>query len=203
MKKDKKSEGKVSITTIVKTFGFRSAARGKKKQAAAVAAAEATKKEVPNSEVPKDEAPIDAGPSIDERNIPAQAFTFRQMATATNNFSSDNLVGEGGFGRVYRGYIQSIDKLVAIKSLDRSGVQGSKDFLSEVFKLSLVSHPSLVNLIGYCADGDQRMLVHEYMANGSLENLLLALGYTKLLHTYPRSAAKQGAAGLAHKDEDS
>ena len=62
---------------------------------------------------------------------------------------------------------------MAIKSLDRSGVQGSKDFLSEVFKLSLVSHPSLVNLIGYCADGDQRMLVHEFMANGSLENRLL------------------------------
>ena len=62
---------------------------------------------------------------------------------------------------------------MAIKSLDKSGVHGSKVFLSEVFMLSLVSHPSLVNLIGYCADGDQRMLVHEFVANGSLENHLL------------------------------
>lgn len=62
---------------------------------------------------------------------------------------------------------------MAVKQLDRNGLQGNREFLSEVFMLSLVDHPNLVNLIGYCADGDQRILVYEYMAFGSLEDHLL------------------------------
>ena len=64
-------------------------------------------------------------------------------------------------------------QVVAVKQLDRNGMQGNREFLSEVFMLSLVDHPNLVNLIGYCADGDQRILVYEYMAGGSLEDHLL------------------------------
>lgn len=59
-----------------------------------------------------------------------------------------------------------------MKQLDRNGLQGSREFFSEVLMLSLVQHPNLVNLIGYCADGDQRILVYEYMPNGSLDHLL-------------------------------
>ena len=61
---------------------------------------------------------------------------------------------------------------VAIKQLDRNGLQGNREFLVEVLMLSLLHHPNLVNLIGYCADGDQRLLVYEYMALGSLEDHL-------------------------------
>ena len=61
---------------------------------------------------------------------------------------------------------------VAVKQLDRNGVQGNREFLAEVLMLSLVHHPNLVNLMGYCAEGDQRILVYEYMPKGSLENLL-------------------------------
>lgn len=64
-------------------------------------------------------------------------------------------------------------KVVAVKQLDRNGVQGNREFLAEVLTLSLVHHPNLVNLIGYCADGRQRILVYEYMQNGSLEDHLL------------------------------
>lgn len=61
---------------------------------------------------------------------------------------------------------------MAIKQLDRSGTQGNREFLVEVLMLSLLHHPNLVNLIGYCADGDQRLLVYEFMPLGSLEDHL-------------------------------
>ena len=62
-----------------------------------------------------------------------------------------------------------------MKQLDRNGFQGNKEFLVEVLMLSLLHHPNLVNLVGYCADGDQRILVYEYMAKGSLEDHLLGM----------------------------
>ena len=63
-------------------------------------------------------------------------------------------------------------QVAAIKQLDRNGLQGNREFLVEVLMLSLLHHPNLVNLIGYCADGDQRLLVYEYMPLGSLEDHL-------------------------------
>ena len=63
-------------------------------------------------------------------------------------------------------------QIVAIKQLDRNGLQGNREFLVEVLMLSLLHHSNLVNLIGYCADGDQRLLVYEYMTLGSLEDHL-------------------------------
>ena len=62
---------------------------------------------------------------------------------------------------------------MAVKQLDRNGQQGNKEFIVEVLMLSLLHHKHLVNLIGYCADGDQRLLVYEYMSRGSLEDHLL------------------------------
>lgn len=64
-----------------------------------------------------------------------------------------------------------------MKKLDKNGLQGSREFFSEVLTLSLVQHPNLVQLIGYCAEGDEKILVYEYMANGSLENHLLGMPY--------------------------
>lgn len=66
-----------------------------------------------------------------------------------------------------------LNQVVAVKQLDRNGFQGNREFLVEVLMLSLLHHPSLVNLVGYCADSDQRILVYEYMANLSLEDHLL------------------------------
>ncbi|KAD5317170.1 hypothetical protein R6Q59_032501 [Mikania micrantha] len=104
--------------------------------------------------------------------IAAHTFTFRELAAATNNFSPDCFLGEGGFGHVYRGRLQSSGQIVAVKQLDRNGLQGNREFLVEVLMLSLLHHPNLVNLIGYCADGDQRLLVYEFMPLGSLEDHL-------------------------------
>lgn len=61
---------------------------------------------------------------------------------------------------------------VAVKQLDRNGLQGNREFLVEVLMLSLLHNPHLVNLLGYCADGDQRLLVYEFMPLGSLEDHL-------------------------------
>ncbi|KAH7280781.1 hypothetical protein KP509_36G014200 [Ceratopteris richardii] len=107
-----------------------------------------------------------------QQHIAAQTFTFRELAAATKNFRNDCLIGEGGFGRVYKGRLESTGQVVAVKQLDRNGLQGNREFLVEVLMLSLLHHPNLVNLIGYCADGDQRLLVYEYMALGCLEDHL-------------------------------
>uniref|UniRef100_A0A0C9RPQ4 non-specific serine/threonine protein kinase n=1 Tax=Wollemia nobilis TaxID=56998 RepID=A0A0C9RPQ4_9CONI len=105
-------------------------------------------------------------------HIAAQTFTFRELAAATNNFKEECLLGEGGFGRVYKGRLESTGQVVAVKQLDRNGLQGNREFLVEVLMLSLLHHQNLVNLIGYCADGDQRLLVYEYMPLGSVEDHL-------------------------------
>ncbi|CAK8544866.1 unnamed protein product [Lathyrus sativus] len=110
---------------------------------------------------------------VDTSNIQAQNFTFRELAIATKNFRQECLMGEGGFGRVYKGTIPATGQVVAVKQLDRNGIQGSKEFLVEVLMLSLLNHDNLVKLIGYCADGDQRLLVYEFMSGGSLESCLL------------------------------
>ncbi|KQK14772.1 hypothetical protein BRADI_1g18500v3 [Brachypodium distachyon] len=102
---------------------------------------------------------------------PAKIFTFRELAVSTKNFRRDCLLGEGGFGRVYKGHMEN-GQVIAVKQLDRSGFQGNREFLVEVLMLSLLHHANLVRLIGYCADGDQRLLVYEYMLLGSLENHL-------------------------------
>ncbi|GAU12042.1 hypothetical protein TSUD_00060 [Trifolium subterraneum] len=104
--------------------------------------------------------------------IAAQTFTFRELAAATKNFRPQSFLGEGGFGRVYKGRLESTGQAVAVKQLDRNGLQGNREFLVEVLMLSLLHHPNLVSLIGYCADGDQRLLVYEFMPLGSLEDHL-------------------------------
>ncbi|GFP98920.1 serine/threonine-protein kinase pbs1 [Phtheirospermum japonicum] len=106
-----------------------------------------------------------------DAQIAAQTFTFRELANATNNFRPECFLGEGGFGRVYKGMLAN-GQVVAVKQLDRNGLQGNREFLVEVLMLSLLHHPNLVSLMGYCADGDQRLLVYEFMPLGSLEDHL-------------------------------
>ncbi|KAL7173568.1 hypothetical protein ACSBR2_032933 [Camellia fascicularis] len=105
-------------------------------------------------------------------NNKARTFTFDQLVAATETFNSDYFLGEGGFGKVYKGKLEDTDQIVAIKQLDRNGLQGIREFIVEVLTLGLADHPNLVKLIGYCAEGEQRLLVYEYMALGSLEDHL-------------------------------
>ncbi|KAM7498859.1 hypothetical protein LguiA_023273 [Lonicera macranthoides] len=135
-------------------------------------------------------------------NITSQIFTFQELSTATQNFNPDSLIGEGGFGRVYKGHLESKNIDVAVKQLDRNGFQGNREFLVEVLMLSLLHHDNLVNLIGYCCDGDQRILVYEFMAKGSLEDHLLEIGQKKPLDWNTRMKIAEGAArGLEYLHE--
>ncbi|XP_020578800.1 probable serine/threonine-protein kinase PBL26 isoform X2 [Phalaenopsis equestris] len=94
-------------------------------------------------------------------------------------------------------------KVVAVKQLDRNGLQGNREFLVEVLMLSLLHHNHLVNLIGYCADGDQRLLVYEYMALGSLEDHLLDISpnQTPLSWSTRMKIAFGAAKGLEYLHE--
>ncbi|KAK8622889.1 hypothetical protein V6N13_117788 [Hibiscus sabdariffa] len=133
----------------------------------------------------------------------AKSFDYSDLCSATNNFNPDNQLGEGGFGRVYKGQVDNPNQVVAVKQLDRNGYQGNKEFLVEVLMLSLLNHPNLVNLVGYCVDGDQRILVYEYMPNGSLESHLLDLpSHKKPLDWDTRIKVSIGAAkGLEYLHE--
>ncbi|CAN8270554.1 unnamed protein product [Cochlearia groenlandica] len=99
-----------------------------------------------------------------------EVFTFSELVTATNNFSEECIIGEGGFGRVYKGKLEKTGQVVAVKEIEeKHGLKGDKKFLVEVLMLSLLHHPNLVTLIGYCPEEDKRVLVYEYMPLGSLQ----------------------------------
>ncbi|TYI58512.1 hypothetical protein E1A91_D11G364100v1 [Gossypium mustelinum] len=111
-------------------------------------------------------------PAEYDNNSSIKAFNFRELASATKNFRQECLLGEGGLGKVYKGTIQATGQEVAVKQLDRNAMEGSNEFFVEVGQLSLLQHPNLVSVVGYCADGDQRLLVYEYMSGGSVQEHL-------------------------------
>ncbi|KAK4760074.1 hypothetical protein SAY87_023205 [Trapa incisa] len=130
-------------------------------------------------------------------------FSLQELKVITQGFSSSNIIGEGGFGPVHKGFID--DKLrsglkaqpVAVKLLDLDGLQGHREWLSEVIFLGKLRHPNLVKLIGYCCEDEHRLLVYEHMPRGSLENHLFRR-YTASLPWSVRMKIAVGAAkGLA------
>lgn len=108
-------------------------------------------------------------------------FTFSELKCATRNFRPESLLGEGGFGCVFKGWIEEngtapvkpgTGLTVAVKTLNHDGLQGHKEWVAEVDFLGNLQHPHLVKLVGYCIEDDQRLLVYEFMPRGSLENHL-------------------------------
>ncbi|KAG5228603.1 kinase family protein [Salix suchowensis] len=105
-------------------------------------------------------------------------FQLSELRAITQNFSSNFLLGEGGFGTVHKGYVdgnlrQGLKaQAVAVKLLDIEGLQGHREWLAEVIFLGQLRHPNLVKLIGYCCEEEERLLVYEFMPRGSLENHL-------------------------------
>ncbi|XP_057965725.1 probable receptor-like serine/threonine-protein kinase At4g34500 isoform X2 [Malania oleifera] len=100
-----------------------------------------------------------------------QWYGLRELETATGGFAEENVIGEGGYGVVYRGVL-SDGSVVAVKNLLNNKGQAEKEFKVEVEAIGKVRHKNLVGLIGYCAEGPQRMLVYEYVDNGNLEQWL-------------------------------
>ncbi|KAK8677216.1 hypothetical protein V6N13_142765 [Hibiscus sabdariffa] len=101
-------------------------------------------------------------------------FHFKELRVATNNFSSRNLVGKGGFGYVYKGYLQD-GTVVAVKRLkDGNAIGGETQFQTEVELISLAVHRNLLRLYGFCITATERLLVYPYMSNGSVATRLKA-----------------------------
>ncbi|KAL6008522.1 putative serine/threonine-protein kinase pbl19 [Asimina triloba] len=112
-----------------------------------------------------------------------RAFSLAELEQATNNFNRLLKLGEGGFGSVYKGFVDppggNGDRIpVAIKMLSKGSLQGHKQWFAEIQFLAIVEHPNLVKLIGYCAEdgarGPQRLLVYEYIPNKTLEDHLFS-----------------------------
>ncbi|KAK2368160.1 putative leucine-rich repeat receptor serine/threonine-protein kinase [Trifolium repens] len=98
-------------------------------------------------------------------------FTLRQIRAATNNFDISNKIGEGGFGPVYKGCLPN-GTLIAVKQLSSKSKQGNREFLNEIGMISALQHPYLVKLYGCCVEGDQLLLIYEYLENNSLARAL-------------------------------
>ncbi|KAL0002808.1 hypothetical protein SO802_016589 [Lithocarpus litseifolius] len=147
---------------------------------------------------------------LSQRQSNLREFTFSELKAATKNFSRTLMIGEGGFGGVYRAVIRSTDdphkKIdVAIKQLSRRGLQGHKEWVTEVNVLGVVEHPNLVKLLGYCAEDDergiQRLLIYEYMPNRSVQDHLSNRFRTPLPWGTRMRIAQDTARGLAYLHE--
>ncbi|XP_042485931.1 serine/threonine-protein kinase PCRK1-like [Macadamia integrifolia] len=151
-----------------------------------------------------------AFPSFSQRPNNLRVFTYSELKTATRNFNRSLMIGEGGFGCVYRSVIKSSEdphnKLdVAVKQLGKRGFQGHKEWVTEVNVLGVVEHPNLVKLVGYCAEDDergiQRLLVYEYMPNRSVEDHLSPRSQTPLPWAMRLKIAQDAARGLTYLHE--
>ncbi|GJN01755.1 hypothetical protein PR202_ga19047 [Eleusine coracana subsp. coracana] len=98
-------------------------------------------------------------------------FSYSELRTATESFSSNNLLGEGGYGSVYKGTLTD-GRVVAVKQLSETSHQGKKEFATEIETISRVQHRNLVKLFGCCLEGNKPLLVYEYLENGSLDKAL-------------------------------
>ncbi|XP_039687023.1 probable leucine-rich repeat receptor-like serine/threonine-protein kinase At3g14840 [Medicago truncatula] len=131
-------------------------------------------------------------------------FTLRKIKAATNNFDIAYKIGEGGFGPVYKGVL-SDGTTVAVKQLSSKSKQGNREFINEIGLISALQHPCLVKLYGCCMEGDQLLLIYEYMENNSLACALFAKekGQLKLTWSTRKKICVGIARGLAYLHEES
>ncbi|KAK6287653.1 hypothetical protein POUND7_013832 [Theobroma cacao] len=107
-----------------------------------------------------------------ERGAGPSRFAFQELVSATNNFANERKLGEGGFGTVYRVYLADLDIAVAVKKISRGSRQGKREYITEVKIISQLRHRHLVQLVGWCHDKGEFLLVYEFMPNGSLDSHL-------------------------------
>ncbi|KAI3461176.1 hypothetical protein Pfo_017839 [Paulownia fortunei] len=135
-----------------------------------------------------------------------KSFTFNDLKNATKNFSADSLIGEGGFGYVFKGWINEntlasskpgTGTVVAVKKLKAQSFQGHREWLTEVKYLGQLRHENLVKLIGYCSESKNRLLVYEFLPKGSLENHLFKKGVQPMSWSTRMQIAIDIARGLS------
>lgn len=152
------------------------------------------------------QTPRSEGEILQSSNL--KNISYSDLRTATRNFRPDSVLGEGGFGSVFKGWVDEhsltstrpgTGMLIAVKRLNQEGFQGHKEWLTEINYLGQLHHPNLVKLVGYCLEDDHRLLVYEFMPRGSMENHLFRRGsYFQPLSWSLRMKIALGAAnGLA------
>ncbi|PWA73004.1 cysteine-rich receptor-like protein kinase 28 [Artemisia annua] len=130
-------------------------------------------------------------------------YNFGTVSVATNNFSEDNKIGQGGFGLVYKGKLED-GRLIAVKRLLRDYGQGEREFKNEVLLVAKLHHRNLVGLLGFCIEGSERVLIYELMPNASLDKFLFDPDRRTLLDWDTSYNIIEGVArGLLYLHEDS
>ncbi|KAG7598284.1 Protein kinase domain [Arabidopsis suecica] len=130
-----------------------------------------------------------------------ELFSYEELVIATNGFSDENLLGEGGFGRVYKGVLPD-ERVVAVKQLKIGGGQGDREFKAEVETISRVHHRNLLSMVGYCISENRRLLIYDYVPNNNLYFHLHAAGTPGLDWATRVKIAAGAARGLAYLHED-
>ncbi|XP_071697452.1 G-type lectin S-receptor-like serine/threonine-protein kinase At4g27290 [Rutidosis leptorrhynchoides] len=114
------------------------------------------------------QVPVSHDPVKQKDIIDLPLFSLSQLVVATDNFSFRNKLGEGGFGPVYKGFLEDGQE-IAVKRLSTNSTQGVEEFKNEVLFISKLQHRNLVRTIGFCVEGQERMLIYEYMPNKGLD----------------------------------
>ncbi|CAN1780033.1 G-type lectin S-receptor-like serine/threonine-protein kinase At4g27290 [Linum perenne] len=139
----------------------------------------------------------------DKDDIELPLFDVASIASATNNFSSANVLGQGGFGRVYKGILKDGQE-VAVKRMSKDSNQGAEEFKNEAINIAKLQHRNLVRLLGCCIQRDERMLVYEFMPNRSLDVFIFDRTQSQVLDWPKRYNIIKGIArGIVYLHQDS
>ncbi|CAM6047965.1 unnamed protein product [Sphagnum compactum] len=132
---------------------------------------------------------------------PVRRFTYAELQEATDNFNPNNYLAQGGYGSVFKGILQE-GQLIAVKQHKIASSQGDKEFCAEVEVLSCARHRNLVTLIGYCVEDHLRLLVYEFVCNGSLDRHLSSKNKEVLLWKHRQKIALGAARGICYLHEE-
>ncbi|KAI9110445.1 hypothetical protein K1719_018605 [Acacia pycnantha] len=135
---------------------------------------------------------LDVSLDRDFERVGPKRFSYNELVRATDNFLEDHKLGEGGFGGVYKGFMRDLNSYVAIKKISQESKQGVREYASEVKIIGQLRHKNLVQLMGWCHEKNDLLLIYEFMPNGSLDYHLFQ---SKNLLTWPtRYNIAQGLA---------
>ncbi|GLT56245.1 hypothetical protein SLA2020_293040 [Shorea laevis] len=137
-----------------------------------------------------------------EREYGPQRFSYKTLYQATRGFKEKQLLGSGGFGKVYRGTLPSSTAQIAVKRISHDSKQGMKQFVAEIVSMGRLRHRNLVQLLGYCRRKGELLLVYDYMPNGSLDTFLFSNGRPLLTWSQRYRILRDVASALLYLHEE-